>query len=77
MEEWGLAKNLPNSTANWVLEKEKRRRQEGKKTIFEFGGRPLNIAEAQRKAKRVKAQSDGNSVIGEQYSHASSSKDVN
>jgi hypothetical protein len=64
LNEWGFTKYLPRSVAEWVLAKEKQRLREGKKTVYDYGGRRLNIAEVQRKAKRTKTQHFEASMIG-------------
>jgi molybdenum-dependent DNA-binding transcriptional regulator ModE len=64
LDEWELIKNLPKQTAIWVLEKEKRRRDKGKATVYKFGGKQLKLFDVEKKAKRIKLQQSEAPVIG-------------
>jgi hypothetical protein len=59
LNEWGLAKYVPSSTATWIMENEKQRRIQGKPAAsYKFGGRPLDMADVERKAKRAKVHAN-------------------
>ena len=52
---WGWQKNLPGQYAQWMTEKAaKRKREEGKDTVFNFGGLQWNTSQAQKSALRSK-----------------------
>ncbi len=67
MSEWGYVKNLPAETAAWVLENSKLRRAAGKERVYKFGGRPVSLAEAERKAKRQRTQEERKRIQGKSF----------
>lgn len=64
---WGWQKNLPGQYAQWMTQKaNKRKRDDGKETVFFYGGLQWDKSKAQRSAVRSKKVSTGTEVIGEQ-----------
>ncbi|KAF4622665.1 hypothetical protein G7Y89_g14362 [Cudoniella acicularis] len=54
-EAWGWRKNLPGEYAQWMAQKaNKRKREDGKETVFHYGGLRWNKADAEKSATRSK-----------------------
>ncbi|RDW80899.1 hypothetical protein BP5796_05597 [Coleophoma crateriformis] len=59
-EAWGWRKNLPGEYAQWMVQKaHKRKREDGKETVFHYGGLQWDKAEAERSATRSKKPRSG------------------
>ena len=64
---WGWQKNLPGPHAQWMtLKANKRKRDDGKETVFFYGGLKWDKSKVQKSALRSKKVSTGTDVIGEQ-----------
>jgi len=57
---WGWRKNLPGEYAQWMARKaHKRKREDGKETVFRYGGLEWDKADAEKSATRFKKSHDG------------------
>jgi hypothetical protein len=63
---WGWRKNLPGEYAQWMAQKaHKRKREDGKDTVFLYGGLQWDKADAEKSATRSKKPRSGAESIGE------------
>ena len=63
---WGWQKYLPGGKAQWIVKKaDKRKREDGKDTVFYYGGRMWPKERAEASAKRSKAQDTDSVAMGE------------
>jgi len=65
-KDWNWQKNLPGEYAHWMKQKaNKRKRDDGKETVFIYGGRRWDKSDAERSATRSKKVRIGSDLIGE------------
>jgi len=63
---WGWRKNLPVEHAQWMVQKaHKRRREDGKETVFLYGGLRWDKADAEKSVTRSKKPRTESGSIGE------------
>jgi hypothetical protein len=64
LKEWGFIKNISGSTANWMVNKAKVRKREGKETEFTVGDQPWTMDRIERSAKRTKIEGNEAAILG-------------